>query len=220
MVNQETIWILGGGKFGSRAARVLRKQLPAARILVVDIHDPDNLPGDVDVVCDDCVSWLVDNLTQTGKVSKIVPAVPLHVAVEWLKRKLALAGFIVQPTEIPDSVLQRLPNPFNLAPNQIAVSHADFLCPPNCPEPDIFCTATGQPRPMPLYQMLASMVFEEFIPVILRSRQFSSGVGGFYPDDLWNLLRRCSSLPAKSLLIGTACKCHGIVDGLNLQAQS
>ncbi len=220
MVDQETIWILGGGQFGSRAARILRQQLPAATILVVDMHSPGNLPGGVELVCDDCVNWLVNNLTTTAAVNKIVPAVPLHVAAEWLKKKLSLAGFCVQDVEIPDNVLRLLPHPFRITPAQIAVSHADFLCPPDCPEPEIFCTATGLPRPLPLFQLLASSIFADFTPVILRSRQFSSGVGGFYPADLWTLLEHCQLRPAQPLLIGTACLCHGIVDGISLQMQN
>jgi hypothetical protein len=37
-------------------------------------------------------------------------------------------------------------------------------------------------------------------------------VGGFSPVDLWNLLARVSLLPDTPLLVGTACKCHGVID--------
>jgi hypothetical protein len=219
MMNQETIWILGGGKFGSRAARVLRRQLPTAHITVIDLQNAADLPGDVEVIRDDCVNWLVDNLTPDATVDKIVPAVPLHLAVEWLKKILSRTGFSVQDLDIPDSILQRLPKPFRISPSQVALSHADFICPPDCPEPEKICTGTGLPRPQPLFQLLASGDIGDFTPVILRSRQFSRGVGGFYPADLWSLLERCISLPAQPLLVGTACKCHGIVDGISFRAQ-
>ncbi|TKB06164.1 hypothetical protein [Desulforhopalus sp. IMCC35007] len=217
MQSRETIWILGGGKFGLRAAKLLRRLTPQPAIVVID-----NRPGPeltkglegIETICADAVDWFTKNFVAGAYVSRVVPAIPQHVAVEWLKAKLAETNFLVKNLALQDELLNQLPNPFRTGPGQIAVSYADFLCPENCPEPEQTCTVTGEPRSTPLYSYLKQFKLAGFTPVILRSRQFAPGVGGFYPEDLWHLLAEVEALPQQPLLIGTACKCHGIVDGL------
>lgn len=210
----DNIWVLGGGQFGRRAVKLLRQKAPTATITVVDNLPIRNLPDDIKVVRGDAVDWFVEQFTPDARVSRIVPALPRHLATEWLKKSLSTMSVTVHAVEIPEELLRHFPNPFRTSPSQIAVSHADFLCPPDCPEPHDFCTVTQQPRPIPLYQLLGTSIYGSFTPVIIRSRQFAVGVGGFQPEDLWSLMRRATSMPEIPLLIGTACKCHGIVDGL------
>ena len=53
-------WIIGGGKFGSRAAHCLSRKDPNARILLID-SDPDTLQGwkrRVDTVQADGITFL------------------------------------------------------------------------------------------------------------------------------------------------------------------
>jgi hypothetical protein len=217
MQSRETIWILGGGKFGLRAINQLRQLTPQPAIVVIDNRPAPELTKGlegVESICADAVDWFTKNFVAGADASRIVPAIPQHVAVEWLKRKLAENNYLVKSLGLEDELLKQLPNPFRTGPGQIAVSYADFLCPENCPEPEQTCTVTGEPRPTPLYSYLEQLNFADFTPVILRSRQFAPGVGGFYPEDLWYLLAEVEALPQRPLLIGTACKCHGIVDGV------
>ncbi len=207
-------WIIGGGYFGQRAAQLLRKNTVAGRIVVVDKLPVCGLPNDIDFVCADGVDWLAEHLTLETDVDNIIPALPVHLAADWLKIRLQKEGRIVRSPEIVDAQLDLFPHPIRVNRSRIVMSHADFHCPPNCSEPDILCTYTQKPRPQSLYRLLATLDCGDFSPLILKSRQFHPGVGGFLPDDLWHLLERVRALPDTPLLIGTACKCHGIVDSL------
>lgn len=211
--SDETVWVLGGGQFGQRAVNLLRKAAPAVNLVVIDLQPLGDLPADVECVRADGVAWLVEHFVRQTRVGKIIPAIPRHLAAEWLKKKLVAERADVRALDIPEQLLLRFPHPMRLSPDQIVMSHADFICPPNCAEPDELCSYTRRPRPTPLYHLLATMDCGSFTPLIIRSRQFAAGVGGFFPEDLWQLLARARSLPGMPLLVGSACKCHGIVDG-------
>jgi hypothetical protein len=163
----------------------------------------------------DGVEWLVENLTPDCGVNKIIPALPLHLTADWVKKKLSNEYRIVRPEEISDEQLHHLPHPIRLGPNRVVMSHADFLCPQNCPEPEDLCSYTQRQRPLSLYRLLETIDHGRFVPLILRSRQFASGVGGFFPQDLWDLVERARLISGAPLLIGTACKCHGIADSFS-----
>lgn len=212
--SHETFWVIGCGQFGLRAVELLRKTTPSSHIIVVDSLPVNGLPAEIEIVCADGVEWLVEHFTPDANVHKIVPALPLHLAAEWLKKTLLAENRIVHTAEIPDTCLHHFPHPIRLSPDRVVMSHADFICPPNCSEPEELCTYTQQRRPLSLYRLLETTVVGNFSPLIVRSRQFASGVGGFIPEDLWRLLERSKTLPGTPLLIGTACKCHGVVDGL------
>ncbi|MCP4343100.1 MAG: hypothetical protein GY799_30555 [Desulfobulbaceae bacterium] len=219
----ETVWVLGYGEFGRRAVELLQKAAPAANIVVVDRQPVRDLSEDIEVVCADGVEWFSEHFNQDSVVNKIVPALPVHLVAEWLKKKLTAEYRTVHSVEIPDNQLHYFPHPIRLSHSRVVMSHADFLCPPNCSEPEKLCTYTKQPRPQALYSLLETVVLKNFTPLIVRSRQFALGVGGFFPEDLWDLFERGRGLPGASLLIGTACKCHGVVDGLKhtmLQSQA
>lgn len=209
---KEIIWILGGGKFGRRATKLLRQVTPDATILMIEKRPALHLPSDIEFICGDGVEWLYDHFVPDSPVTKIIPAIPVHLAADWLKVKLSEEGFVLRSLEIPGKLLQQMPHPIQLQPGKVVTSHADFICPENCAEPDTLCSYTRQPRPPSLYRLLETMKCGSFIPLIIRSRQFAPGVGGFFPGDLWTLLKRARSLPDTPLLVGTACKCHGVVD--------
>jgi hypothetical protein len=211
----ETFWVIGGGQFGRRAVELLKKDAPAGKIVVVDIIPIRNLPDGIEMICADGIEWLTEHFTPDAAVDKIIPALPVHLAADWLKKKLIDDHKTVRSTEIPDDHLRHFPHPMRISPSRVVISLADFLCPPNCSEPANLCTYTGKKRPPSLYRTLETIVAGNFVPLIVRSRQFDSGVGGFFPDDLWHLLEQARLLPETPLLIGTACKCHGVVDGLD-----
>lgn len=210
----ELIWILGGGQFGWHAVSMLQKNSPGASIILVEKERIAEPPKHVTCVLEDGVTWLTRNLTADAKVSKIVPAIPLHLAAEWLKHVFADNGISCQPADIPDELLDHFPHPFRQSPSQAVLSHADFICPSHCREPEEICTHTGKKRPQSLYELIENMEYPPFTSLVVRSRQFAPGVGGFFPEDLWNVYQHSKSIPNTPLLIGTACKCHGIIDGL------
>ncbi len=210
----ESIWIIGGGQFGRHAAAMLHQNSANADITLIEKEGLAKPPEHVTCIHEDGVTWLTRNLTAESRVAKIIPALPLHLAVEWLKNLLSEKNIPWQPVDIPDELLGSLPHPLRQSPSQAVVSHADFICPSYCNEPERICTHTGKERPQALFELLEDVEYAPFTSLVIRSRQFASGVGGFLPEDLRNLYQQCQSLSKTPLLIGTACKCHGIIDGL------
>jgi len=206
----EVIWIIGGGQFGLRAVHQLRGDTSSPSIILVD-RTPLEISGEtIEIITGDGISWLQENLTPSTRVSKIIPAVPLHLAACWLQAKLPGGHSAWHRETIPERILNRFPHPFLTADGSATLSYADFLCPPDCVEPEGYCTYTGQSRPIPLHRYVETIDCRPCRLLILRSRQFGPGVGGFYPEDLWSLLSRARENPEQPLLIVTACNCHGI----------
>lgn len=210
----EKIWVIGGGRFGLHAVAMLRQRKSEAEITLIEKEVIANPPDHVTTINEDGVAWLSRNLTSHSSAIKIIPALPVHLAAQWLKSVLAEEHMIVQPLELPNDLVGMLPHPNRQTPFQAVVSHADFICPSHCSEPEWRCTYTGKPRPQPLNEYIEAIKYESFKPLVIRSRQFAPGVGGFFPEDLWQLYHQVKSSENTPLLIGTACKCHGIVDGM------
>lgn len=210
----ETIWIIGGGKFGQHAVRLLHNKSPSAKMIVIDHKPIVDLPSSVEIVCADGVDWL-SRQPFLESMTKIIPVIPVHLAADCLKMKLRAEGKKVYFEGIPENLLNHLPHSIRLSPDKIVTSHADFICPETCSEPDRLCSFTHQLRPPPLYSLLQEMQWQELTPLIIRSRQFAPGVGGFFLKDIWNLFDQAKSLPGVPLVIGTACKCHGVLDSFS-----
>ncbi len=208
------IWIFGGGTFGRQAAESLLRRGVANDIVLIDTNEGLVLPKGIEYICGDGISWLTGQLTRKAEVGAIIPALPLHLAAEWLKKRLRLDGFTVTAVDLPDQILQLFPHPLRQSSSQAVVSHADFLCPAHCSEPQDICSFTGQTRPPALHTLIEQSDCIPFIPLVLRSRQFFGGTGGFFSADLWKLHDRTLSHLNTPLLIGTACKCHGIINGM------
>ena len=210
--------VFGYGTFGHRAVDLLQRSLATdEELVVIDIQPQVDVPKGVRFVCAEGVDWLAGNLTPAANIRRIIPVLPVHFAAQWLTTMLRQNGWTPLPCPLTDDLLAKLPNPMRLTDSSAVTSHATFRCPPDCIEPDNICTHTRQPRPTPLYQLLDSLDCRDFTPLTVQSRQFAPGLGGYYPDDLWKLLSRAQRLANHNLLVGTACKCHGIVDGISLK---
>jgi hypothetical protein len=218
----DSCWILGAGRFGRRALSVLGRKYPEAAITVVD-RDGDPVGeapagGRISAVRAEAVAYLVEHLKPGQSAPEwIVPAVPVHVAYEWVARRLAAEGFRVVPLTVPETVVQRLPNVFRGTGGAIYASNADFICPDNCPEPDAICTHTGKPRPCNLHEKLGEVAAPPFRAIVVRSQQLAPGVGGYRPQTLFDTLREVRKTPGP-VLLSTACRCHGVMHAFSFQA--
>ena len=214
-VNMGSFLIVGCGHFGSRAVERLLQKDPHASITVID-RDPkaldpiSQLPVKT-VVCDGKTD-LSRFVHGDKRPDYIIPAVPYHLAFEYILSQLKPLG--AKRAQVPS--LQGLPNPIMGKTGDLYASLADFLCPEDCQEPPRVCTVTGKRRPKPLYQYLMDLkgLFESSV---IRSVQLGPGVGGFRPEILLNLIetikkRRGSNRP---FLISTACRCHGVISALS-----
>lgn len=211
--------IIGAGHFGKRAASILG-ETSGPPILIVDKSE-DRLAQLKDLpvektVCDG-VRFLVENFQLLNPHSIVVPAIPLHLAAEWLKYYLEKSGRRVQLREIPDEIIPTLPHAWKGLGETLLVSYADFFCPDDCPEPPDYCLMTGEKRDLPLYELLSRIDIPGYTNHVIRSRQLAPGLGGFMVEDLRNLLLRATQREGK-WLVGTACRCHGALTALEIFA--
>ncbi len=206
----ETVWIIGAGRFGKMAVKRLQKKF---HLLIIDTDEKKlnaiNKPG-LSLKHGDGVKYLDDNLLPGTEVSWIIPSLPIHLAWEWAKKRVGQT--LLLPQVLPDKIDSLLPNPIRGDKSHIYVSHADFICPDNCIEPDVFCTYTKQPRKKDMHLFLESLAFEKYKPLVVKSQQLAPGVGGYRPTDLFTLADKISRIKGL-LLVCTACRCHGVITG-------
>ncbi|AOY58618.1 MULTISPECIES: hypothetical protein [Desulfococcus] len=210
---RETVWIIGAGRFGMIALERLSRIKASARFVVVDPDEHRFFPVEHPRCAFenmDGVRFILQHLGAGDPPDWIIPAVPVHLASEWCLGRLAhRARRIPLPVEL-NSLLR---NPVRGAGGDIYVTHADFLCPDDCPEPAGICTVTGAPREPDMFRLLAEIRFEDFDPLVIRSRQLCPGVGGYRPDALFALLSRLEAAEGR-FLVSTACRCHGVITGI------
>jgi hypothetical protein len=209
--------IIGAGHFGQRAVALLGSS-PRTSLWIVD-RDVTKLDkiGNIGAkrIAEDGVRFLAKHFSQLAPSTFIIPAVPLHLAFEWLRAYINDEGTVAQ-IPVPKSFGRRLPHPLEGSEGSLLVSYADFRCPDNCPEPANHCTVTGKRRGTPLYQLLAEEEPRGFHVHVIRSRQLAPGVGGYGVRDLKELLGKVSEAGKGKWLVATACKCQGIVTALQV----
>jgi hypothetical protein len=215
--DQSTYWIIGAGKFGVRAAEKLCRKRPEARFIVVDedleaLKRLSHLP--VEKVCQEGAAYLQAYLDTELSPTWIIPAVPIHLAFEWVRLKM-LDHAPIHVVPVPSEIASMLPNPLRGPNGQLYVSYADFLCPEHCMEPLEKCTVTGKPRKGLLYKTLEEILYEDATSVVIRSHQLAPGVGGYGPEALKESFGKISQ--GKGLVLySTACLCHGVVHAFKL----
>ena len=213
-------WILGGGTFGRRAAQKLGKAHGPDQITLIEQHKTacrQIQKLGYRAVCMDGVRYLDRHLTSAHYPDWIVPAIPLHVAYEWIRAKMS-ARYIIERIGVPHDLVAEWPNPIAAETGKFYISIADFKCPVNCPEPDEICTHTGKPRPMILHAFLKSIRRKDLKTVVIRSHQLAPGVGGYTPGALFGALNEIEAAQ-QPVILCTACSCHGVVDAFKLSAR-
>ncbi len=211
------IWIIGLGQFGRLAFRSLSKRPGESRFVLVD-PDEENLQRVTGPDCTlekaDGVAYLAQHLhpdNSEGAPDWIIPAAPVHLAAEWC---LSLLGpESIQRVDPPPEIEPLLSNPMRGAGGDLYVSHADFFCPEDCAEPRDICTVTREPRKRNMFELLGEMRFPPFQPLVIRSRQLGPGIGGCRPEQFFTLLSRVKQTEG-SLLVSTACRCHGVITAM------
>lgn len=208
-VPMEDIWIIGAGAFGLRAAKLLTAQGSLYGVTLVD-QDGAALDQAKDLGCSieagDGIDFLAEQLKSSGGPDWIVPAVPVHLAWEWCVR--VCTG--LDRRDAPPGLDRKLPNFMGGANGDVYASHADFICPPNCDEPNRICTATGHPRKQAMHEVLEGMVIDGYTSLVIQSHQLGPGLGGYRPASLFDLKDRLEKVRGP-VLVGTACKCHGVI---------
>jgi len=208
------------GHFGLRALQKLSMQHKQRRFVLIDPVTA-NLEAAEGANCRfepaDAVAYLEHHLRPGNIPDWIIPALPLHLAAQWCLRRLGPQRFrraLFLPTDMDLS----LPNPVRGADGDIYVSHATFRCPEDCSEPRDICTITRSARKRNMFELLELLHFPLFESLVIRSHQLAPGVGGYRADQLFSLLRQADEAKG-DVLIGTACRCHGVITGLKHQSR-
>jgi hypothetical protein len=213
----ETYWIIGGGKFGRKAAKAIRDQKAASQIVILEKESRicKQLENQgFETICTDGIRYLAHNLANGDFPDWIIPAIPLHVAFEWMQSKLS-NKYKIETFPISDQLENQLPNPIRGSSGQLYVSNADFICPDDCPEPEEICTYTGEPRPRMLNSFLQKIQYNDFRAVVVCSQQLFPGVGGYTPKALFQVLKEIENKPGP-VLLSTACLCHGVLHAFRM----
>ena len=210
----EKIWIIGAGRFGLLSLDHLAESHEDARFVLVD----SDIKGIELFDCSSCsveesdgVEFLHRHLHPENAPDWIIPALPVHLAAEWCLRRLG--PDLVQRTVLPYGADSHIPHPIRGESGDIYVTHATFLCPDRCSEPETLCTVTGKPRPRNMFELLADIQVPGFRSLAIRSHQLAPGVGGYRPQALFELLEavKNSDIP---MIVSTACRCHGVLTGI------
>lgn len=205
------VWIIGAGKFGLAAGRHLLGR--GFKVVMVD-SDRQSLGQAGRLGCEiehcDGLEFLSARLWPGSGPDWIVPALPVHLAWEFCRIRAGAGKFA--PIHVPDQVRAELPNPMGDRAEELYVSHAKFLCPSNCSEPEDTCTMTGRPRKDDMASLIGGIAVSEFEILVIQSRQLGPGVGGYRPGELFGLLERLNRVRS-CFLLATACKCHGVISG-------
>ena len=212
------IWILGAGRFGRKAADVLRKTFPHANITIVDRNDNalESLKNIANrTIREDGIVFLTKNLKNPDHPDWIVPTIPIHVAFEWMRHHLTNI-YRLKLINIPQAVINMLPNPVMGHNNEIYTSIADFICPEDCPGLEHECTHTGEPRPIQLHEFLASIQYKDHRSIVIESQQLAPGVGGYSPKALFAALSAVERAHQKPILLSTASQCHGVMHAFEI----
>jgi hypothetical protein len=206
------VFIVGFGKFGRAAWNRLRTRHPKIQAWAVDRRPQAfwGSEGDGDRLCRviaDGPGFLFTFRHDLRDDDWIIPALPVHLAGEWLVR---VFGPSFKPAPLPD-IGKGFPFRKILG-HGLYLSYADFLCPEDCPAPAGYCYRTGKKRPQPLWQYLQDQRVQGRTVAVVVSRQLAPGVGG-YPFSELKGLESSVEKGRFPFYLATACRCHGVVHG-------
>jgi hypothetical protein len=213
--------VIGAGHFGKRAVEILSSRYGSA-LWVVDRDEQALTTLDcsrLGCILNEGVLFLITHFHLLRNDNIVVPAVPLHLAFEWLKAYQD-KRFVIHPLPVPGKMKPLMPHSWDGRDGSLLVSYADFRCPDDCPEPAHECTVTGKRRGKPMHELLESLSVEGFRVHVIKSRQLAPGVGGYSVGDLKTLQERIESGGEAKWLVGTACRCHGVISAMEVKAKA
>ena len=216
ILEKDSIIIIGGGHFGSRALNILSCSHEGYGSIILIEKDRGRIQGireqGIILLEYDGIRFIIDYIDSMNPGNIIVPAIPEHLALEWLLVYLReKQGVIFEKIRIPNSIKAQLPYTWDGSEESLLVSYADFRCPDDCPEPEDHCTVTGERRDLSLFELLSSITIDGYGTHIIRSHQLAPGVGGYKAGELLRLFDRVMQEKVNKWMIGTACRCHGIL---------
>lgn len=219
--------VVGGGKYGSEAVDYLLskskpfvvvdeseecyvlKNYKLKRVRVEEIRKIDASTN----------YFLKGGISEALKVIEIIKpeyiftTAPIHVAAALIKVKYNLKewneGINYVLAGIPFKVV------ISVGRGSAVVSYnRDKTCKLKCEAPEV-CPITKIKKPCPMYELLR---FAAPDGIILQSHQLKPGLGALNGKEVLDLLESCKD--KDKIVVGTACKCHGVVTALKRQTKN
>ena len=191
----EEIWIIGLGQFGSIAFQRLSQGGEERHFVLVD-PVKENLQkhsGPTTTLrISDGVGFLDRQFRKGRKPDWIIPALPIHLAAEWIL--LHLGADKLRRAPLPSLIEALVPNPSHGPEGNLYVSHADFRCPADCDEPHDICTITREMRKQNMFELLGNLDVEPFKALNIQSHQLGPGIGGYRPEQLFELMENVEQI--------------------------
>ncbi len=210
----EEIWIIGLGRFGYIAFERL-SQADNDRLFVLVDPVEKNLnkcKGPAATLrISEGVAFLESHLNRDHQPDWIIPALPVHLAAEWIL--LHLGPKMVRRIPVPPELETAVPNPIRGPEGNLYVSHADFKCPADCNEPRDICTVTRKKRHQNMFELLENISMVPFKSINIRSHQLGPGIGGYRTEQLFELMENVNQARGP-IALSTASRCHGVITGL------
>ena len=210
----EEIWIIGLGQFGYIAFQRLSETLKDRHFVLVDPVEENLLKcagPTTTLEISDGVKFLERHLKKGQKPDWIIPALPVHLAAEWLL--LHLGPTRLRRIPLPSELDRQVPNPIRGSEGDLYVSHADFKCPADCDEPQDICSITRKMRYQNMYDFLLNLSIKPLNALNIRSYQLGPGIGGYRAEQLFEMKTTIEQTTGP-VLLSTACRCHGVITAL------
>ena len=233
--------VFGGGCYGSFYARqLLRAAEDGQPVTEIRVVDRNAMPAarrlaaspllqfvrqDWDAFCDVYFASLAPDSTDQVVPPPFIP----HLPVRWLLRRLALTRPDLQWTVEPAGRMPGTPFQHQSVDGPLTLSHADWICPVHCIEPER-CPITRGPRYWDLARTLenwSDALAEAGQPIrqthLFQCLHYSHGVGAYPAARLADAYRGLAAAragpgaPAR-FLIGTVSHCHGAIHILKAEA--
>lgn len=213
-VGMEEIWIIGVGRFGQIAFQRLSEAGKMRQFVLVDPLEENLLtckgPTTRHVISDG-IKFIERHLKNSHKPDWIIPALPIHLAAEWFL--MHLGPNRLRRIDLPPELGILVPNPIRGPEGNLYVSHADFKCPEDCDEPRDICTITRKDRKQNMFALLGNLDLEPYEALCIQSHQLGRGIGGYRSEQLIELMEKVDQTRGM-ILLSTACRCHGVITGL------
>jgi len=210
------VLVIGGGKFGFLAIKKLFQKI---KVVVDPIPSSELLK-----LCQKLGVHLwredgqrvVQAILNNAVVPRwILPCLPVHLLVEWLRLDLEVKNLKLVISPVPQEAILKLPLVVFELCKVWYLSLADSICLFNCQEPTKYCLKTGKLRGRDLYLRLADINIPNFCTAVLRSHQLLPGIGALKVKEMF-ILRDRLIYYGGNWLIATSCRCHGVLQAVKI----
>jgi len=195
--------IVGGGKFGLKAAEYL---ISRGRDFILLDSNPDcEVSKRLGIKVSDAGAEKLAEIAERVCPEWIFPTASVHVVAE------AVKGYFEPWNEVIDCILSGIPPKLvvSVGKGSIVLSYnRDWACIENCTSPEI-CPITKIKRPCPMSEII---LFAYPEAIVLVSHQIAPGLGAIRGVDFLEAVRKAKE--KEKVVLATACECHSVITAL------